>query len=131
MMLTSDERIVRERLVAWELRIQRILAMYAGDGHLPVSLRSNVRWSYASLKHSLKAGSRAGDSWKGKRRMGAAERRFYLPAVRSASAHLRSRIDAGPAAWHRSLCNALLAISDAVVRLEELDGNAPRRESSA
>jgi hypothetical protein len=129
--LTNDERNVRERLEAWELRIQRILAMYAADGSLPISRRSKVRSSYAGLKLSLTGIFEPGGSREGRSRMRAAERRFYFPAVRAASAHLTSRLDAGPDAWHRSLCNALLAISDAVVRLDELDGTAPPREWSA
>jgi hypothetical protein len=130
-MLTNDERNVRERLEAWELRIQRILAMYDRGDSLPLGLRSKVRSSYAGLKLSLEAAFEAVDSRGGRSRISAAERRFYFPALRSASAHLTCRLDAGPDAWHRSMCSALLAISAAVVLLDGSDGQAPPREWSA
>ena len=130
-MLTDDERDVRERLEAWELRIQRILTLYDDEGHLPISLGSKVRWSYAGLRRSLGSAFKAGDSWGARSRMSRAERRFYFPAIRSASAHLTSRLEPGPHGWNRSLCNALSAISDAVVLLDEHSGTAPPKKWSA
>ena len=130
-MLTPDERKVRERLEAWELRIQRVLAMYGKDRKLPLALRSDVRWLYARLKLTLRAEFEAGNRWKNRSRTTWAERRFYHPALHAASAHLIARMEAGPEAWHRALCNALSAISDTVVLLDERDGKAPPREWSA
>jgi hypothetical protein len=130
-MLTRDERNVRERLEAWELRIQRILAIYDRDGKVPLSARSEVRSLYGSLKLGLKAAFKAGDCWGGLSQMNGAERRVYHPAIAAASALLLARAESGPDAWYRSLCGALSAISDTVVLLDERDGKAVRQEWSA
>ena len=130
-MLTRDERNVRERLEAWELRIQRILAMYDGDRTVPLSARSEVASLYGALRLSLHAAFKAGDCWEGLSQMNRAERRFYHPAIRAASAHVLARAESGPHACYQSLCDALSAISDTVVLLDERGGKAPRREWSA
>lgn len=129
-MLTRDERNVRERLEAWELRIQRILAMYDGDRQVPLSARSEIESLYGALKLSLHAAFKAGDCWEGLSQMNRAERRFYHPAIRAASAHLLARAESAPDAWYQALCDALSAISDIVVLLNERDGKG-RREWSA
>ena len=129
--MPRDERKVRERLEEWELRIQRVLALYDNEGSVPVDARPEVRAAYSALKVSLKAAVTAGDCWEGRAQMSSAERRFYYPAIQAASAHLVAGEDARPEAWHRSLCNALSAISDAVVFLEERERKAPPREYSA
>jgi hypothetical protein len=128
---TREQRNVRERLEQWELRIQRLLALYGSDRKLPVALRAEVRWQYARLKLSLRAEFEAGNRWRNRSQTTWAERHFYHPALHAASAHLIGRIEAGPDAWHRALCNALSAISDAVVLLDEREGKAPPRQWSA
>src|SRR5918999_126383 len=123
-MLTNDERRVRERLETWELRIQRILAVYSKDGTLSSSGRQLVRSLYGDLKVSLRAAFKAGDSWEGRSQMNDAERRFYHPAIEAASAHLVARPESSPEAWRHSLCDALSQISDAVVLLDERENRA-------
>jgi hypothetical protein len=130
-MLTRDERNVRERLEAWELRIQRILAMYDGNGRVPEAARYEVESLCGALKLSLGAAFKAGDCWEGLSQMNRAERRFYHPAIRAASAHLLARAESRPDAWYQSLCDALSAISDAVVLLDQREGKGTRREWSA
>jgi hypothetical protein len=105
--------------------------MYPGNRKLPLALRSEVRWLYARLKLSLKAEFEAGNRWKNRARTTWPERRIYHPALQAASAHLVARTEAGPNAWHRSLCNALSVISNAVVLLDEREGKVPPREWSA
>lgn len=124
-MLTNDERAVCARLEEWELRIQRILAMYEEDGTVAIELRPAVRSAYATLKLNLRAAFKLGDSREGRSHMSDAERRFYHPAMHAASAHLVARLEASPHAWHQSLCGALAAISDAIVHLNERDQDSP------
>lgn len=125
-MLTSDERSVRDRLEVWELRFQRILAMYNQDGTLPTEHRGTVRSMYSALKLNVRAAFKVGDSEEGRSLMSAAEAQFYHPAIRAASAHLVARPESPPDAWHRSLCDALSDISDAIVHLNEQDQPARR-----
>ena len=126
MTLTSDERSVLERLEAWELRFQRILAMYAVDGTLATDQLASVRSMYSALQLSVRAAFKVGDSDEGRAQMSDAEARFYHPAIRAASAHLVARSESPPDAWHRSLCDALGEISDAIVHLNE-QGQPARR----
>ena len=128
-MLTPDEREVRERLEAWELRIQCILAVYDQDRPAPGPTRSHVGSMYAALQLSLRAAFKAGNCWEGLSQMTRAERRFYHPAIRAASAQLVADGESGPDAWHQSLCDALLAISATVVRLDEHGGKGAPRAS--
>jgi hypothetical protein len=125
-MLTSDERSVCERLEAWELRFQRILALYDGEGTLPTELRANVRSMYSTLKLNLLTAFKVGDSDEGRAQMSDAEARFYHPAMRAASARLVARAESPADAWYRSLCDALSDISDAIVHLNEQDQPARR-----
>jgi hypothetical protein len=125
-MLTSDERSVCERLEAWELQFQRILALYTGDGTLPADRHGNVRSSYSALKLNVRTAFKVGDSDEGRAQMSDAEARFYHPALRAASARLVARAESPPEAWHQSLCDALSDISDAIVHLNEQDEPARR-----
>jgi hypothetical protein len=122
--LKSDEQSVCERLEAWELRFQRILALYNPDGSLPADLRPSVRAAYSALKLNVRAAFKVGDSDEGRAQMSDAEARFYHPAIRDASALLVARAESPPEAWHRSLCDALTHISDAIVHLTEQDAPA-------
>jgi hypothetical protein len=130
-LLTRDERKVRERLEAWELRMQRILAMYDRERVIPLAARSDVRSQYGALRFALRTASKAGDCWAALSQMTRAERRYYQPAIHAACAHLVARAESGPDAWYQSLCRALSAISDAVVLLDQRDGTAPPQEWSA
>jgi hypothetical protein len=120
-MLTRDERAVREKLEAWELRIQRILALYTDNSTLADDRRPVVRSAYGDLKLGLRAAFKAGDCWEARSHMSDAERRFYQPAIEAASARLVARPESGPGAWYESLCAALSHISDAIVDLNERD----------
>ena len=125
-MLTSDERSVRERLEEWELRFLRILAVYNGDGTLADDQRASVRTMYSALKLNVRTAFKVGDSDEGRAQMSDAETRFYHPALRAASALLVAGPESHPDAWHRSLCDALSEISDAIVLLNEQDQPARR-----
>ena len=124
-MLTNDERRVCSRLEEWELRIQRILSMYSPAGTLAMEVRSAVRSQYGALKLNLRTAFKLGDSREGRARMSDAERRFYHPALRAASAQLVARLEASPHAWNQSMCDALSAISDAIVHLNTRNRDSP------
>jgi hypothetical protein len=117
-MLTDDERIVLERLEEWELRIQRVLALFGAHGDILPGQAEHARDSYWNLKLDFRAASLIGESAQDEAGVTEAERRFYYPAVRAASMRLVARVEGEPKEWLSSLNDAGLEISEAIVRLQ-------------